>query len=312
MTYNPASVRPYYYFICGAAGGVTGWFLTALLGRHAIGAPTLGMLVVQGAILGSLIGLGGGIFDGLAARSLGRVARFGGSSMMLGLAAGCIALPLAEKVYSVMLGDSGKTDSGIAFASGVVCWILFGALIGLGEGFSKGSQSWKGMLGGAAGGAAGGGFYELARMGNTDATPGTLALAFLILGGSIGAAVALVSSILKGASLLIENGKLKGYDLDISKYVHKYLGSLKPGIIGSQWDASLYLPGDPGIAARHASISYADGMPTLTVLPEARQQQGVTRVNGRNVSSTWPLHNGDRIEIGSTFLVFRHKNAEDR
>jgi hypothetical protein len=196
-----------------------------------------------------------------------------------------------------MLGDSGKTDSGIAFASGVVCWILFGALIGLGEGFSKGSQSWKGMLGGAAGGAAGGGFYELARMGNTDATPGTLALAFLILGGSIGAAVALVSSILKGASLLIENGKLKGYDLDISKYVHKYLGSLKPGIIGSQWDASLYLPGDPG---------------TLTVLPEARQQQGVTRVNGRNVSSTWPLHNGDRIEIGSTFLVFRHKNAEDR
>ena len=313
ITYNRSVARVYYYFVLGAIGGVSGWFLIALLGRNPTDVPTLGLQLVQGAILGSLIGLGGGVFDGLAAHSSARVLKFGGTSMMLGLLAGCIAVPLVQLIYGTLRGgSSGQSPSPfLAFASGVLCWVIFGGLIGFGEGVSKGSETWKGMVGGMAGGAVGGGFYEWAgrnasKLGDARSEQSALALAMLLLGGFVGAAVALTATILKGARLLIENGKLKGHDIPISKYVDKILGSLKPGIIGSDQFVAIYLPGDPEVCPRHASISYTDGMPTLTVLPDARQRRAVTRVNGRSVATSWPLSNGDRLEIGSTRLLYSH------
>ena len=76
--------------------------------------------------------------------------------MLLGMAAGGIALPLVQVVYAAGFGDS-RAES---FTVGTLCWILFGGLIGLGEGISKGSQTWKGLVSGLIGGALGGGLYE--------------------------------------------------------------------------------------------------------------------------------------------------------
>jgi uncharacterized membrane protein YeaQ/YmgE (transglycosylase-associated protein family) len=297
---SSSNIRIYYYFILGAFGGLTGWLAMAL----SSSGPTPNYFL-RGAFLGALTGCGIGIYDGLASRSFARTVKFGGMSLLLGLVAGALAMPIVENIYRVMSGSGSAS-----VAAGVLCWILFGGIIGWGEGFSKGSQNWKGLLGGMAGGFIGGGLYEALgrRQDAANASEQTLlALAFLLLGGAIGAAIALVTNALKSAWLSVENGKLAGKDIDISKYVNPALGSRKAGIIGcSQWDSTIYLPGDSDVLPRHASISYKDGSPTFTTLPEARAQGAETRVNNRVVTE-WPLRNGDRIQIGSTNLVYRHK-----
>jgi len=292
--------RIYYYFVLGAMGGLVGWYFTAMVTVAGVASQ-----VVLGGLLGASIGLGAGAFDGIACGSMARIVKFGGTSLLLGLAAGAIALPLVQTLY----GSVSQADSVTRFSIGTLCWIVLGGLIGLGEGVSKGSQPWKGLLGGIIGGALGGGIYEA--VGRSTASTGSVAeqsvLAFAVstLGGFIGSSVALVTTVLKDAWLVIENGKLAGTEINISKYVHRDLGSRRAGIIGSsQWDANIYLPGDSDVLPKHASIGYRDGAPTLTALPLAIQRRAKTLVNGRPVT-VWPLSNGDRLQIGSTTLQYR-------
>jgi hypothetical protein len=302
--------RIFFCSVLAAYGGLTGWYLAALVSTSAVSQrPTAGTLFFQGGILGACIGLGAGVFDGIAVRSIARIVKFGGTSLLLGLFAGMVALPMAQFIYDVVGSPNGSSGGG-SFLGAVICWVLFGGLIGIGEGISKGSQTWKALVGGMLGGVFGGGVYEaIGRAPSQGASvheQAVLAFALTILGGGIGCAIALVNTVLKDAWLVIENGKLAGTEINISKYVHPQLGSRRAGIIGSsQWDANVYLPGDGGISPRHASISYVDGLPTLTALPESIARRYTTSVNGRPVKS-WPLSNGDRLQIGSTTILYRH------
>ena len=300
--------RIFFSFLLAAYGGLTGWYLGALTSDFDQ-APGTGTLLFQGAILGASIGLGAGIFDGIAVRSMARIVKFGGTSLVLGMLAGAVALPMAQFLYNAL--ESGNSSSREAsFSGALLCWILFGGLIGIGEGIGKGTQTWKAMLGGMLGGVIGGGIYEAIGRTTSQGTSAheqtVLAFALTILGGGIGSAIALVTIVLKNAWLVIETGKLAGTEINISKFVHPQLGSRRAGIIGSsQWDANVYLPGDGGILPRHASISYVDGLPTLTALPAAIERNFTTSVNGRPVKS-WPLSNGDRLQFGSTTVLYRH------
>jgi hypothetical protein len=299
--------RVYQHFVLGSIGGLTGWYAAQLLTLVWAAAPpddglrvALPQLAAQGAILGALIGLGASAFDGIATRSMARVIRFGGGSALAGTTAGAVSLPILQPLYE------GQAGSGTGIAAAMFCWLLFGAGIGLAEGFAHGAQKWKTVVGGVAGGLLGGVLFEVLGRPN-QGTPTFLAAAMLTLGGCIAASVALVARLLTDAVILIEDGKLKGSEVDISKYVHRVLGARKPGLIGSsQFDANVYLPGDSGVLPRHATISYRDGAPTLTALPEAIQTRAMTAVNGRPVS-VWPLSHGDRITIGSTTLLFTHR-----
>jgi hypothetical protein len=298
--------RVYQHFVLGAIGGLTGWYMAQLLTLAWAAAPISGgdvplpQLAAQGALLGALIGLGASAFDGIATRSMARVIRFGGGSALAGMLAGATALPVLQALYGGTAGTPG------AIAAAMLCWLLFGACIGLAEGFAHGAQKWKTVVGGLAGGLLGGALFEA--LGRPyQATPAILAAAMLTLGGCIAASVALVARLLTDAVIVIEAGKLKGDEVDVSKYVHRTLGARKPGLIGSsQFDANVYLPGDSGVLPRHATISYRDGAPTLTALPDAIQAKAVTAVNGRPVT-VWPLSHGDRITIGSTTLLFTHR-----
>src|SRR5437660_4358918 len=187
------SLRIYYYFVFGAIGGLTGWFFSSLLLLST--ASTL-ELAIYGAILGAMIGLAIAAYEGFATKSLLRLFKFGSSGLMLGAVAGLFALPTSQWLYSRLVHTvSDRSSATLGWKStgaGMVCWILFGGLIGFVESLNKGTQSIKGFSGGVLGGIVGGGIYELARgygMAQTASLKQqiVLAISLSILGGPIGA-----------------------------------------------------------------------------------------------------------------------------
>lgn len=307
--------RIYYYFIFGACGGLTGWFGAALLLREAGAGPSMATQAAYGALLGAAIGIAIAAYEGVVSRSLIRFVKFGGFGLMLGALAGVLALPLAQWIYGTLIAPNAagarRAVTWQAVAVGTMCWLIFGGLIGFGESLSKGTQSVKGLLGGILGGLLGGSVYEGARASGVTNTASydqqlVLAITLGLLGGAIGASIAFVTTALKRAWIEVLDGKFEGRVYDVTKYVDRTLGSRKAGIIGSdEWGANVYLPSNCGVLPQHAEISFRDGSPTFTVLPAA-ERISTTLVNGRRVSS-WPLRDGDRLQIGTTNLVYRNK-----
>lgn len=312
--------RFYYYLIFGALGGATGWFTGGLL------APPAGQLLAArtwldaaetfqraafGCALGACIGLAIAAYDGLASRSPKRFFIFGSRGAALGLLAGGLALPLSQAAYARLV-RAHEGDAIWAAGAFILCWTLFGGMIGLIEGIHKGTQSLKGFYGGLIGGLCGGALHYAALalpwMNRSDNMKQlSLAISLVLMGGAIGAAVIFVTVKFRQAYVEIVNGKRADDEDDVTKHVARRKGNrTKPGLIGSDsWGASVYLPGDKGVMPRHAEISFLNGAPTLTVLPEALHNS-TTLVNGKRVRAC-PLKDGDRIQVGSTTLIYHQK-----
>jgi hypothetical protein len=305
-------LRIYFYFVFGSIGGLTGWYLAASL---LLSTATALEQAIFGALIGASIGLALAAYEGFASRSMTRLFKYGSIGLMLGTIAGLVALPLAQWLYTRLLNAEATQAGAIlnwkVVAIGMACWILFGGMIGFIEGLNKGTQSVKGFSGGVLGGIVGGGFYELARgsglaQGASLGQQLILAVSLSILGGAIGASIALVTVALKRAWVEVTDGKFAGRIYDVTKYVDPQLGSRKPGIIGSdEWRANIYLPGDHKVQPAHAKIGFANGGPYLSVFPAA-QKHANTRVNGRNITNCM-LSDGDRLQIGGTLLVYKQK-----
>jgi hypothetical protein len=310
-------IRVYYYFIFGALGGVTGWMLTASVLTRSAQIPTIQEQAAFGAFLGAAIGLGIAAYEGLISRSPLRFVKFGGIGLLLGIVAGGLALPAAQWLYQQLLRP--QTRSGAATLSwesvvvGTLCWIIFGGLIGFVESLHKGTQSVKGLAGGVLGGLIGGLIYEFARaLGITNTASfeqqRVLAVTLALLGGAIGASIAFVAIVLKQAWVEVVDGKFAGRKYDLTKYMYvdRKRGKPKTGIIGSdEWSANVYLPADGEILSHHAQIGSVNGVPTLSVFPEA-EKVGTTLVNGKK-GKNWHLKDGDRLQVGSTLLIYHHK-----
>jgi len=305
-------LKIYFYFVFGAMGGLTGWYLSASL---LLGVVTLLDQALFGAMVGAMIGLGIAAYEGFVSRSFIRLFKYGSIGLILGTIAGVIALPSTQWLYSRLFKTIGaQNSSGLslkALAVGMLCWLVFGGMIGFIEGLTKGAKSIKGFTGGLLGGIIGGGIYELARgwgmaRGQSVQQQFVLALALSILGGAIGASVALVTVALKRAWIEVLDGKFAGRIYDVTKYVDPQLGLYKPGVIGSdEWRANIYLPGDHKVQPTHAKIGFANRAPYLSVFPAALKH-ALTLVNGKVVSNS-ALSDGDHLQIGNTQLRYRQK-----
>ncbi len=305
-------LKIYFYFVFGSMGGLTGWYLSASL---LLSTVSILDQAIFGAIIGAMIGLAIAAYEGFITRSFIRLFKYGSIGFMLGTVAGLIALPVSQWIYARLLTTvgprAGTPSIWKAIAVGMVCWILFGGIIGVIEGLNKGTQSIKGFTGGVLGGIIGGAIYELARgsgiaQGASLKQQVILALTLSILGGAIGASIAFVTLALKRAWIEVLDGKFAGRVYDVTKYVDRQLGHEKPGIIGSdEWRANIYLPADRKVQPAHAKIGFANGAPYLSVYPAARKHAN-TMVNGKEVSE-WVLNDGDRLQIGNTLLMYRQK-----
>lgn len=302
-------IRVYYYFIFASYGSLTGWLVAALYLRRGLDLPIVYKQIIFGATFGALVGLAIAAYDGVTSQSVIRFIKFGGIGLLLGTAAGAIALPLAEWANEALTDAAMGAPRWQSFGIRTLCWVLFGGVIGFGESVSKGTQSVKGLAGGSLGGLVGGGLLELARasdMIRNEADEQTLlAVCLTILGGAIGGSIALVTTTLKRAWFEVVDGKFAKRNLNVTKFVSPK--SRKVGIIGSdQWSSNIYLPGDNTILPEHAEIGLVNGVPTLKVTSEAAKT-ATTLVNKKQITSSWPLGNRDRVQIGSTTLIYRQK-----
>ena len=304
--------RLYYYSLLGAAGGLTGWFLQAVLYR-GVQSQEWRVLAPRGAILGALIGVGLAAYEGIASRSFIRfVAKFGAYGLGLGLLAGGLALPLAQEAYcrlgACVQSATSPVEPGLTILLGIVCWALFGGLIGLIEGVGKGTQFYKGLLGGLLGGAIGGCLHEPVRVLKTTDDPllsqVLIAVSLTFLGACIGLAVSLVATLLSEATIEVLDGKIAKRVYDVTQYVDRKARKQTRGIIGKdKTRANIFLPGDEAVLPQHAYIGYANEEPTISASPEAQKNKVPVLLNGRPVV-TFPLSNNDIIKIGNTSLQY--------
>lgn len=316
------NTRIYYYLIAGAAGGLNGWLagtllLPALSKTLAANQQSVLHQLLYGAALGAVIGVSLAAYEGFASSSLVRFIKYGGIGFILGAIGGGVALPLTQFLYGSLLHAEVPADATFELSwlkvilAGTFCWLLFGGVIGFGEGVHKGPQLWKGFVGGAIGGAMGGLVYEFNRpLGEptvtSDSNQFVLAISLTLLGAAIGVSIATVTEVLKEAWLEVAEGKVGRKRFDITKYVHPKSQGRQAGIIGSdRWRAHVYLPNKGEVLPHHAELSYSNGAPTLTVSPEA-VKRGDTLVNNRK-ASVYALSNGDKLQIGNTKLIYRQK-----
>lgn len=302
------SSRIHYYSICGAVGGLVGWFLAALFFRDTY--PIIQQLC-YGALLVISIGLSLLVYETRSNHTPTRSPRATVLHLITGAAVGSAALPLTQWLYKAVNIVFAPISLWESIGVGFVCWLLFGGLAGLSVAVARGFAYFTSFLGGASGGFLGALIYELARAFYFTQTSAfkqqlLLAIAFSTLGGMIGFSVAFGKPLLEHAWVEIISGKLAGRQYDLTKYMAYQLNYRRLGIIGSdQWSSQIYLPGDNEVMPSHALIGSINGTPTLMASPEAGDKAQIL-INGRKVKRSI-IKDGDQFQIGSTMLLYRHR-----
>jgi hypothetical protein len=280
-------MRTYYYSIFGAIGGLLGWWASNQLGLSFISNLYLSEAIV-GALVGLSIGLLIGIVEGLLTRNFVQLLRSGLFSGLLGAAAGAIGLPLSELFFQGL---------GAGLLGRALAWALFGLLLGLAQGVVGRSQAWKGMLGGLIGGGLGGTLLEAAHALFPDPGIGKM-VGLLLLGGSVGAFISFIVTLLSRAWLEVASGKLKGSEFILDKFMSAKGPAVAIG--SSALKSEIVLP-DPDIAPQHAMLNGDGARFTLRDISLTG-----TFVNGKRIEQA-VLANRQTIRMGNTEMVYHEK-----
>jgi hypothetical protein len=288
LKYRSASLRQAYDLaLAGAIGAVFGLYLYVELVRadNVLVRDALAGLAIGGTI-GFFLNAHGPFRDG-AWLKLARTATWGALAGAIGGAAGLV---IGEYVL-------GRFQGGLIGRA--VSWAVLGLGIGVSQGLAERSRQRLiyGLIGGGLGGLVGGYLFEWLRQafgskeGEMKLSQG---LGIVILGAGLGLFLALVEQVLRRAWVQVLRGRQEG---------RAYLLSHKVSRLGLDERAEVGLFGDPKVARRHAEIeATAQGYLLRDFAPS-----GATRVNGVVVAGSQPLHDGDRIELGQTLLVFRQR-----
>lgn len=280
-------MRFYFYGILGAIGGLLGWQVSNILGLSFLDNLYLSEVVI-GAIIGGLIGFCIGLAEGLLAQNVLFALRKSLPSLLLGAIGGAIALPIAEGIFLFIGGEGWSRPIG---------WAVFGLLTGLATGITGGAQLWKGGLGGLIGGAFGGILLEGARALLADPLMGKAA-GLILLGASTGVFIALIVFVLSRVWLEVVEGKLRGMEFILDKFLKKNAPAATIG--SSPLKADIVLT-DPDVAPQHAILKGTDSHFTIKDI-----SMSGTLVNGKKVEQV-ALRDRQRIRVGKTELVYHEK-----
>jgi pSer/pThr/pTyr-binding forkhead associated (FHA) protein len=295
-------------FLVGAAAGLMAW---AVLEPSA--PKDHAQYIVSGwentfvLVLGGLIGLGVGGFDGFARGGLVNTAKGAG----LGLFFGAVGLAFGHGFVGAIVqslfgpfafgGDSGLLSilpRAMAFSGMGLC---LGAAIGASS--LNVRKIIQGAIGGFVGGVVAGVVFDplsimLANAmnsgGDTEVGGPGRAVTALLLGAAIALFIGIVDRLARSAWLRLSLGRNEGKEWVIDS---------NQTFIGSREGINVPLFGDPNIAPIHASIQRQGG---AYLLVDGGSPIG-TLLNGQHVGQA-PLFHGAIIQIGSYALQFLMKN----
>jgi hypothetical protein len=144
----------------------------------------------------------------------------------------------------------------------------------------------------------GGALLELVRQQFSNPLLGKVA-GLMLLGASVGLFTALIVTALSRAWLEVRNGKLKGNEFILDKFLRE---DAHAAIIGSNVMKSDIAIPDPEVAPQHARIKGAGQFFTLQDMSVGAG----TYVNGRKIE-LHRLNNRQVIRIGKTELVYHER-----
>lgn len=280
------ALQIYYNAVFGAIGGLLGWLL---VGSVSTGSWNIWLAYAfVGAGVGLAIGgMTGAVEGAVIKRSPLRAALGALMGAAAGLLSGVLGLLIGEGVFLVIGGGLLGRSLGS---------LLLGLFLGVGEGVISRSQKRAsyGAIGGTLAGAVGGLLYEgmtqaFIHQGDTVQMI-VSAIGLILIGASLGAIIPLTIIIVGGrGTLIVRSGKRTGLELPIVDAIE----------VGSYDGCRLYLPGDPGIAPKHARIYRKGHQVYLENLGP-----GSTLVNGASVSAGAPVEikPGAKIQVGSTLV----------
>lgn len=282
----------YYSAIAGGWAALAGWLLAELLffrsGEISGWAPTAAIGTIIGAAIGLGLGAVAGVANGQWTQALARALPGG----IIGGIVGAVASLLGDILYARL---------GLPRGLG---WCVLGIGIGLAEGLQDRSMSKlrNGLLGGAAGGLLGGFLFDpiLRLMSQGSGGMTSRAVAFVILGLSIGALVGLVQVVLKDAWLTVLDGYRAGRQLILSRPV-MMLGR------GDHLPLPFLGPMNAELESEHVRIErQANG----SYVVEDNHTRLGTRLNNQPLTAAAMLKNGDVIKFGTNFVRFNERKRE--
>lgn len=280
-------MRMYLYGVLGAIGGLFGWQASNVLGLSFMDNLYIAEAVV-GAILGGIIGFTIGLGEGFSTQNVLFGLRKSLLSLILGAVGGAIALPLAEWLFLALGGQTWARPVG---------WAIFGTLTGLATGITGGGQVWKGGLGGFLGGLLGGALLEVSRLTFANTLVGK-GIGLTLLGACTGIFIALIVFALSRAWFEVEEGKMRGVEFILDKFLKK---DSQSAFIGSSALKADIVIMDPKIAPQHAMLQgHGDHFSLKDMSMEG------TYADGKRIEEI-KLRSGQRIKMGGTTLVYREK-----
>jgi len=273
----------YYNAVIGGWAAFLVWLLAELL---FLRSRSLGG-VAEAALTGTLVGLAIAVgLNFVAGMTGGRWTPRLSSELAVGALLAAAGGLVGALLYSDLVGLPRSLS-----------WTVLGLGIGGAEGVSAKSavKLRNGLIGGAAGGfLAGLVFDPIARSGSDLSSR---AVAFVILGVSIGALIGLTHVVLKEAWLTVVDGFGAGRQLILSQSVT---------VLGRGDHLALPFLGYPGrdLESEHLRITrQPDGR---YVVEDTGSRIG-TSVNGRQIRGPVALGDGDLIKLGSNIERFEHR-----
>lgn len=272
----------YYSTVLSGWAAFAAWLIaeTLFLGNGSLGVTVEAVCGL--ALVGAGIGAGLALVSALGCTRWQRQYR----RLVVGLVGGGVGGALGGLLGATLY-------SGLALPR-VIGWMSMGLAIGCVDGIYDRSprKLRNGLIGGTLGGGCGGLLFDLVA-GSGSGMFGR-AVAFVVLGLSIGALIGLAYVMLKEAWLTVLDGYRSGRQLILTQEI-TLLGR------GDHLPLPFLGYGSKELEAEHLRITrQADGR---YVIEDNRSRIG-TRVNGQRIQGPVTLHDGDLIKLGSNVVRF--------
>jgi hypothetical protein len=273
--------------LCGWSAFLA-WAFTEMSSGAAGSGHSIGSVVATLAIVGGSIAFGLSLSTGSVSGSWRQAAKRCAAGAVCGLLGGAVGGLLGELLYSF---------AGVPRA---IAWMVMGVSVGLADGAYEKSRSRirNGVIGGAIGGLVGGLCFDpIIQLIDSPTGMSSRAVAFTVLGLSIGLCIGLVQVVLKKAWLTVVDGFRPGRQLIIDA---------DRVVLGRAEYASLVFRGknDSSVELEHAVIQRS---PAGYVLHN-NSSTGDTGLNGQPITGDVALAHGDIIKIGRNYLMFEAAN----
>jgi hypothetical protein len=246
---------------------------------------------VSGVMIAVFLAIAGPITE----RNIAGAVVNGSVGAALGLAGGVIVSFFVGKLYLALGGGAdGAIDNSRQMLARAVSWGTLGLFLSIAPGavMRNPKKLFIGALGGLLGGVVGGLAFDPVLAYSNNPLYAYL-VAMLAIGLFAGLATGIIENAAKTGWVKVVAGLIAGKQFILYR---------NPTFLGSGPDCQIYLFKDPQVGRRHAAIHIVPGGFELEDLPLGTS----TLVNGKPVQRA-RLRNGDRIQIGSTALLFQEK-----